>query len=285
MRIAPFALVALGSLTLATSAFAKDLSSCGDFFFDATDASVSCEVEVSGGCTAKCEPVAFQVECAAELQVGCQGGCNVQADVECTTACQGSCVTECEAGNFDCNASCEGNCSADCSTTCAGSADSAKCNASCNANCQASCSANCDASAPDCQTQCQGCCTGECEAEINAQCQIDCQAEGYVQCEADLQGGCEAQCEQPEGALFCNGEWVDASDFDQCVADIQATFDIEVTGYANGECSGNSCTGEAGCSSSCATAPASPDFTFAVVAAGAVGLAAAVGRRVTRKKK
>lgn len=285
MRLAPYVLAALGSLAFASTASAESLSSCGDFFFDATDASVECEVDVSGGCKTKCEPLAFQVECSAQLQVGCQGGCNVQADVECTTSCEASCTTECNAGNFDCGAYCEGSCSADCSSTCAGNANEAQCNSSCRANCSATCGAKCEGTPPSCETACQASCSGKCEAQINAQCQIDCQAEGYVDCESNLQGGCETACEQPEGALFCNGEWVDASDFDACVAEIESSFNITVTGYADGECSGNTCTAEAGCSAKCAAAPASPDFSIAVVAFGLVGAGAAAGRRLTRKKK
>jgi MYXO-CTERM domain-containing protein len=107
-----------------------------------------------------------------------------------------------------------------------------------------------------------------------------------------MQGGCEAQCTQPKGALFCDGQYVDAgNNLQECLDALVATFKIEITGYATGSssssCSGNTCEaqaeGQAGCS--CRT-PAngstsgSSTAAFAAVAALAAG---AVRRRKTRR--
>ncbi len=285
MRLSTYA-AALGTVLLSSSfAHADSLDSCGDFFF-VDSASVDCEVIIEGGCVTACEPVAFQVQCASELTLECDGECDVDADVECTTSCEASCVTECEGGNFDCNASCSGSCNADCSSRCAGSENSAQCEASCEASCDAECSASCEGTGPSCESQCEGSCEGQCTAEVNAECQVECQAEGFSDCEAELQGGCETQCEEPEGALFCNDQFVDTDDFDACIAEIEASFDVTVTGYLEGECSGNQCNVEAGCSTDCSTAPGrtSSDFSIGMLVVGLAGMLGAAGRRMTRTK-
>lgn len=220
------------AVLLSPEAQAGGLDACGDVFV-AGDA--ECEVLVEGGCKAECEPFAFNASCAAEGSLECSGGCNIEAEVECTGSCQASCEAECEVdpGAFDCRASCEGNCASNCQAQCAGSEDGAECRASCEATCSFECGAACDIDAPqaDCVAQCEGCCGGECRAEINMGCQLDCQADFYVDCKADLQGGCEAQCEAPEGALFCDGQFIEvsASAFDNCVAALQDILDIDVS--------------------------------------------------------
>lgn len=288
MRIARLlvATLTMGStILIANTASAEDLSACGDFFFD-PGGDVECEVVVEGGCEAKCEPVAFSVECAADLYVSCEGECNVDIDVGCTVDCEGGCVTECEGGQFDCRAYCEGNCYADCDSRCSGDEDEVHCRSSCEAGCNVECGASCDIEFPDCETECQASCEGECHAEANAECQISCQSGGYLECEADLQGGCEIACQEPEGAIFCDGQWINTDDLESCADAIVASFDVEIEGYANAECEGNTCTAEAGCTSSCATAaPQSTDFTFGMMGLGAATLGLAAFRRRRRNRR
>lgn len=221
---------ALAAISLhSPHAEAGALDACGDVF---VEAGANCEVLVEGGCTAQCEPVAFTASCAVEGSLSCQGQCNVQADVACTTGCQGSCEQECEIdpAAFDCRASCEGSCSADCSADCAADSNSAECEASCKSTCAAECDVGCnvDASQTDCVAQCQGCCAGECTAQINMNCQIGCQSDLYVDCKADLQGGCETQCEAPEGAIFCDGQFIDVSNIDNCAAALLDALNVDV---------------------------------------------------------
>jgi hypothetical protein len=104
--------------------------------------------------------------------------------------------------------------------------------------------------------RCEASCEGRCEAEANVDCQVDCQVSGYVDCEASLTGGCTAQCEAPEGALFCEGQWVDADDVDACIDALRTLLEVEVDASARGSCmSGGGaamCEGEAEASASCA---------------------------------
>ncbi len=272
-----------GSVAFAQDARADTLESCGDFFFDPVG-DVECTVEVEGGCTAACEPIAFEVECAADLQIGCQGGCDIDIEVGCDVDCEASCNLECDPGSFDCSAYCSAGCEADCDAQCSGSANGSECSASCRANCSAECGASCEASPPDCEGSCQASCQGQCKAEASASCQIECQADGYLECKSDLQGGCEIACEEPSGALFCDGQWVNTADLESCADEIIAYFDVEISGYAEAECTGNTCSAEAGCTTECAAAPGHHDTNIGFMAVGLVGLGAAAVRRARRKR-
>jgi hypothetical protein len=267
------------------SAHAVNLDACGGIFFEG-EGSISCTVEAKGGCTAKCEPIAFTASCSAELQVGCSGECNLEADVECTGSCGVSCEADCEASaEFDCQGYCEADCGGSCAGECEAAGNKAECQASCEANCSAECTGGCEGQAQaDCSAQCEGCCGGSCTAEANASCQVECQAEGYVDCKAELQGGCEAQCEAPEGAIFCDGQFISTDNVEACVAALEDLFQIEVQYNFEAECDGNECSANAEVSASACSA--SPDstgsmfggFALAIVGAG-LGLA---GRRRRR---
>jgi MYXO-CTERM domain-containing protein len=216
------------------------LDACGDIF---VEAGANCEVLVEGGCKAECEPPAFTAVCAAEGTVSCEGECNVDADVECAASCQGSCEAECnvDPATFDCHGTCEGNCSADCSARCDGSADRAECEGSCQATCSGECDASCtlEPGQADCTAQCMGSCSGECRADINMNCQVDCQSDLYVECKADFQGSCEVQCENPSGAIFCDGQFIETSNIDTCVDALRDLLNanVEVHAEASGSAS------------------------------------------------
>ena len=224
----------LGALALAVplcisgAAQAASLESCGNIY---VEAEAECTVYADVECEAMCTPVTVTAACAAELSASCQGDCNVSASAECTGSCTADCQAECEVkpAEFNCVATCQGRCGADCEGRGAAGDGQAEGRASCEASC-----------------------SGSCKAEANADCQIDCQADGYVDCKADLQGGCKGHCDDPEGALFCDGQYVDAGDnLAECIAALKAIFNFEIDGYADGSamCSGNTCTAEgvAGC--------------------------------------
>jgi len=113
-----------------------------------------------------------------------------------------------------------------------------------------------DAETVDCSGHCQASCEGSCRAEANIDCQINCQAGGFVDCQSRLTGGCQVECERPEGALFCDSQYVDhGGNLEECIESLRAVLDIEVSGYAEGSCGNGRCEAEAGGSISCAVAP------------------------------
>ncbi|MCA9715798.1 MAG: hypothetical protein H6713_01695 [Myxococcales bacterium] len=261
--IAPIALaVPLAGLLLAPQVAeangSASVAACGDIHIEAE---AQCTMELEGGCEIMCEPIALTASCSAELRVGCEATCQpLEFEAQCAVDCQAACMGECDVdpGNFDCEASCGANCSANCSASCeaeaSGSEARAECEASCEASCDVDCGASCEGTPPsaECSGKCEASCEGECYAEVRGGCYVECQRDGYIDCKADLQGGCEAECQKPEGALFCDGQWIDhGNNLDECVAALQALFEIMVDGYAYAECDGNTCEAGAGGSIAC----------------------------------
>lgn len=252
----------VGSLSFGVSRPAHALlEECGNIELDGN---AECELQVEGGCDILCEPPQLTVACAGELYVDCRAECQGELDVGCTADCSADCQAECDVdpGNFSCEGRCEASCDANCEGECGAGADGAECRASCEATCSGECDASCEGQPPSatCEAQCEASCTGECRAEANLDCQADCQAEGYVDCKVDMQGKCEAQCTRPDGALVCDGQFIDAADVDACVGAIQDALDIEVeaSGSADADCQGNECRADAEGSVSCAVAPLQP---------------------------
>ena len=230
------------------------IDACGDIY---VEASAECELIPPGAdCDVRCTPISVQATCSAELYASCSGECNGSATVECTGSCEADCSAECEVnpGSFDCTAECQGGCEADCSGSCAAGDAGAECRASCQATCSGHCDASCSGTPPsaDCEAKCSARCEGSCTAEANFTCQVDCQADGYATCTVETQGSCETHCDTQEGALFCNGEYVDyGGNLDECVEALMDLLDIEVEGYARADCDDDSCEAEAGGSVGC----------------------------------
>lgn len=274
------------SLAASTSFFAfspaarAGIEACGDIH---VEGNAACQLEVEGGCTAQCTPVSFHASCAAELTATCDGQCTGSASLECTGSCDiGSCRARCDVdpGNFSCEGECSAQAEAQCAGECEASANRGECEASCRATFSSRCEASCSGTPPtaDCEARCEASCEGRCDAEANLDCQIDCQADGFAKCKADMQGGCELACSKPEGALFCDGQFIDhGGNLDACIAALDAYLDVRVDassrGTATGDCSGNRCTanaeGDAQASASCAYG--------ALPVGGSAGLASLLG--------
>jgi hypothetical protein len=236
------------------------LSSCGNI---EVSASASCEVEVSGGCTAKCTPISFHGECS--------GRCSGSISASCTASCQGDCSASCEVDppSFSCQGSCEANCGADCSAHCEAGGNQASCQADCEAACSGECSGSCEGTggSASCEAKCQASCEGECSVEAD----IDC----HASCYGELQGGCEVACESPDGALYCDGQYVDAGDnFAECIGSLNACLDIEVDASASAACEGGKCSAEAeaSCAASIANGPIGKETPWYALGLAALGL-------------
>lgn len=243
------------------------LADCGNIH---VEAEASCEARIAAECTAQCEPINFTAACSGQLYAECEGECSAEIEASCTASCEGECEASCEVepGDFECEgecygecqAECNGNCSAHAEAECEGSDDQAACEAEASARCEGSCDATCDGECgvscdgtpieADCEAKCEASCEGQCSAEANADCQIDCQADGFVECETELEGGCTAQCETEDGAIFCDGEYVDHGDnFADCVealnAVLLANVKLSAEGSSDSSCTGNRCEAEA----------------------------------------
>jgi hypothetical protein len=287
-------LLGLGAALLtvgANNARAQSLAACGDIH---VEADAECKIEVEGGCDVLCEPVTFQAACSADLEVDCRGMCTAEAEVDCTASCQGSCEAECEVepASWDCKAECTAEIDASCEASCEGRASDnmamGECLASCRATFESNCSARCEPTAGklDCVANCQACCSGQCEASARVDCQIDCQATGYVDCYSRLEGGCTAECQKPEGALFCDGNYVDHGDnLEMCTDALREALAIEVDASASGSasCEGGMCAAEGEASVGCAAVPFTRSDLPVTVAFGGLGLASLVAARRRRR--
>jgi hypothetical protein len=281
------ALFALPLLTV-TPAHAG-ISACGNIDVSAQG---SCTAEVSDQCKVDCSSVNVDIACHANLEATCEGSCPKVPSVSCTGDCEASCEGSCTPGNFDCEADCKGKASASCDGQCSNDADKDKCTASCQATFAGQCHASCTGTPATCMGQCQGSCKGSCTAQTNLECQVMCQGSGYAKCQADLEGKCKVDCEDPKGALFCDGQYVDHNGtVDECIAAIKAllpTVHIDVSaqssGSSNCDSTTSTCTamGQASGSASCAFSPRRVNGTDLT---GAFALFAALGAVCMRRRK
>ena len=247
------------------------IGACGDIHVEAQAQCMVVPPSVS--CEAMCKPLAIRAACAAQLAADCVGECPELPSVECSGECSGSCEADCDklkAGDFDCEGACNADCSGRCGASCEAASDQAGCEASCQGSCGASCSGHCEGQPPeiDCRGSCEASCKGSCEADANFDCQLECQAEGEAKCEATVQGGCKAACKGEEGALFCDGQYVDSGDsLQDCVDALRATLDIQVSGTSEGS---SECSDETGCRAE-GRATATVKSDCAVIAPGHAG--------------
>lgn len=263
------------ALLMSSSAFAIDTpAACGNFDFNKNG--FGCEIKVEGGCNAECRPINFIA--------GCKGGCTASASTQCTGDCGTSCLATCNPAALNCMNGCHAECDEPAKARCEAShpppydcVSAAK--AACKGHCEDACNVPMMGQDP-CQDHCVACCNGSCTTNINMDCDLECYAK--------LEGGCKVACTQPSGGLFCNGQFVNASDVQGCI-DALIAQGLEVNVEARGECvcdlSGCDCGGSANAGGLACAANPFNESPFAPVAI-AVGMAAAgisVARRRNRK--
>jgi len=67
-----------------------------------------------------------------------------------------------------------------------------------------------------------------CTAKVNTQCQVDCQEKTYTSCEQKMVEHCETQCMDKGGAIFCDGQFVNAADVHDCADELKAKVKIDI---------------------------------------------------------
>ena len=108
-----------------------------------------------------------------------------------------------------------------------------------------------------------------------------------------VQGGCTAECSNPDGALFCNGQFVNIdttnlAQLDACVNQLNADFGLSLSLSATGSslCDGGTCSASGSASASCGQiAPGAPAAGSICAVGLGLGIAGAVRRRVRKSKK
>lgn len=243
----------LATLPLALAASSAHAAEpCGKFDF--SEGTFSCKIEVEGGCSAQCTPLKFEA--------GCTGGCTATASTSCVDSCGTTCIQQCNPELLDCFAGCHAECDEPVKQECMNKHPGDDCVELSVAQCDIHCKDSCEVPPSNCQEHCTSCCSGGCVTQTNYDCDY--------QCFADLQGGCDVQCSKPAGALFCNGQYVFASDIEECItflANEGITVDVSARGEI--ECDLNGCTGDGATSS-----PLCAASNVGLGAAGAGGLGA-----------
>jgi hypothetical protein len=228
VRASTSILVALAvAFLLAGTARAQDASTpCGKFDFSG---GLSCKIEVSGGCTANCSPLNFEAACT--------GGCTATTTTSnCTDNCGTTCVAMCNPQLLDCFAGCHSECDQPTVDQCRQSHPTDDCATTARAQCDIHCKDSCAVPPSNCQEHCTKCCRGSCDTQTNFECDFSCFAR--------VQGGCDVQCQRPEGAIFCNGQYVYASDVQACSAYLATQgLQVDVSARASGQCDLNGCHG------------------------------------------
>lgn len=237
---------ALVSLLMTSNAGAS-LEQCGGVYIFAE---AQCQFQTTEECSTNCTTVAVETSCAAQIYPSCEANCTATATAECSTDCTTVCTTDCDptagdagvaadAGTAEpeqprnCMGMCMSNCQQDCSETCADNDRQGPCRSCCAHNCSDKCEEQCK-DEPEvvpveaCPETCTKVCTGSCTAQANAECQIDCQAYVYAMCETDTVETCETECETTGGAIFCDGQFLNATDVEECSAELAAEIDIHV---------------------------------------------------------
>ncbi len=260
-KLALFAAGLLAPLAIAQTAHAG-IAACGNIH---VEAQAECEVQGGIACEAQCEPFRFEAQCAADLTLECRGGCEgeLSVDVECSGSCQADCMSTCsiDPPSFDCRGACFADCQGRAEARCSTGDD--ECFAAAEGSCEAECSAVCDyePGVADCAASCEASCDASCEASGQAyfDCQVDCQRPKFEGCYAELEGGCEVACQSEQGALFCDGNYVDHDgNLQECVSSLRGLLDVMVSGSAS--CEGNSCMAEGEISCSCTASDARSDM-------------------------
>src|SRR6185295_16275682 len=112
---------------------------------------------------------------------------------------------------------------------------------------------------------CTKCCSGGCTTQVNFDCDFSCMA--------DVEVNCKATCTKPSGGIFCNGQFVNATDVQQCMTYLSSKLNIKVdaSAAAAANCQGDACSADGKASvkaGGCSTAPGTNDglWAFGLVA-------------------
>jgi hypothetical protein len=60
------------------------------------------------------------------------------------------------------------------------------------------------------------------------ECQLDCQTDVYTECETETIKTCETKCKDDGGAIFCDGQFVNASNAKSCADELKAKLDFDI---------------------------------------------------------
>jgi hypothetical protein len=143
------------------------------------------------------------------------------------------------------------------------------------AQCDTHCKDSCMVPPNNCQEHCNKCCLGSCNTQINVMCDMSC----FTNANKD----CGIQCDAPTGAIYCNGQYVHASDVQACVNYLLTqNIKVDVSARGNVMCDLTGCHG-GGSGGGCSAVPGTPAGIGAWGICAAAMAATAIARRRRRR--
>ena len=267
-----FALLAFVMVALASPS-AEAAVACG--LIDGRTLEQCTVVNTKTECTEKCEPVNMVKVCSTKCDVGCTKTA--------TTSCKGGCETECikqctpDPTKYDCKVACTDTCSAKVMIHCKTSIDEAKCIVKAKASCSQTCEEKCKPlpATETCVNKCGTSCNASCTVEENTTCNVDCE----TSCTTQVKGACVSKCSTTQGALFCNGQYIDGgADLTGCITEIEGAGK-KVAGWVKVSGQGDVTVTKGG-DSMCSTSRTPGSYWGAAMIGAFVALGAVRRRRV-----
>jgi hypothetical protein len=273
-----------GVLLVPNRVQAKALEKCGGVYLT-SDA--KCEFKKVQECETSCAVTSVEQVCAQKTYTNCSNSCTESATTSCTKTQTDSCSKECETISTK---SSREVCVSQCSDSCTASAvsgnrfngDHNKCQKSCSHDCNARCdSSSTSDQSTDCETKCLSVVENVCVEEVNRDCVLSCQTDNYESCETETVNTCNTTCKDKGGALFCDGQFIGASNLQDCADQLAAefSFNIEVAAKAVADTTSD-CVDSA--KSKCSFSPPTRGGSGALAVGGLAALGVVLARRRRR---
>lgn len=220
-----------GVLFVPNAAQAKALDQCGGVYLNAD---AKCEFKQIQECQTSCSTTSVEQVCAQKTYTTCSQTCTDSASTSCKTTQSDSCSKECETISTKSSREvCVSKCSDSCTESAVSNNHFNGNRNKCQKNCSHDCNARCDSSSTsdqttDCETKCLSVVENVCVEEVNRECVLGCQTDNFESCETATVETCNTTCKDKGGALFCDGQFIGASNVQACADQLATEFSLAV---------------------------------------------------------
>lgn len=220
-----------GVLLVPNFAQAKSLDQCGGVYLSADS---HCEFKPVQECQTTCSTTSVEQVCAQKTYEKCGQTCTVSDTTSCKQTHSESCSKQCEtistkSSREVCVSECSDNCTSDAVSKSHFGGDRGKCQSSCGHDCNSQCdSSSTSDQSTDCETKCLSIVESECVEEVNRDCVLSCQTDNYESCQTETVNTCNTTCKDKGGALFCDGQYIAASNLQNCADQLASEFSFNI---------------------------------------------------------
>jgi len=249
-------------------------------------ADAKCEFKKVQECETSCSTTSVEQVCAQKTYTTCGNRCTESASTSCTKTQSDSCSKEfatisTKSSREVCVSKCSDSCTADAVSGNRFDGDHDKCQKNCSHDCNARCdSSSSSDQSTDCETKCQSVVENVCVEEVNRDCVLDCQTNNYEDCETETVNTCNTTCKDKGGALFCDGQFIGASNVRDCADQLATEFSMNID-IAVDAVTGTTKDCVDSAKTKCSFSPPTPGGNGAL----ALGALAALGAVVARRRR